>query len=93
MSEPEALELIRAAATELAREGLLPVGLCASELAPELAIAAIGIDSLGRMLLLNAIESRADVLIPERQFAGLSTLGDLARLVIDAARAEQGGAR
>jgi acyl carrier protein len=65
----------------LAQNGELPARLSTVAVDEETSLGQLGVDSFGRVLLLQAVESEFDVLLSDGLLWGVETLGELARAV------------
>lgn len=70
----ELLDVFRAAATEVAEKDFLLVAETAS-------IAELGIDSLGMLEIIGALERELRIQIPDESLAGIVTVKDLLNAV------------
>jgi acyl carrier protein len=77
----EPLDLVIETLRALARDGELPAAIAEEVLHADSAIDELGLDSMGKLSLLGAVEERADLALPEAALSGIRTLGDLARAV------------
>ena len=77
----EPLTLVIESLRALARDGELPASIADEVLHGDTLIDDLGLDSMGKLSLLGAVEERADLALPEAALAGIRTLGDLARAV------------
>jgi acyl carrier protein len=78
------LDVVIAAIRALAARGELPRDLAEWKLTPSTEIDELGIDSMGTLALLSELEERADVALGESALAGVRTLADLGRVLVDA---------
>jgi acyl carrier protein len=62
----------------LAARGEVPQRLATAPIDPGATLSQLGMHSLGRVLLLRAVESEFAVMLPDPQLWGVDTLGDLA---------------
>jgi acyl carrier protein len=62
---------------DLAARGEVSPQLATTPIDPGTTLAQLGMDSMGRVLLLQAVESEFDVMLPDGQLWGVDTLGDL----------------
>jgi acyl carrier protein len=75
------LDLVIETLRALARDGELPATIAGEVLHADTVIDDLGLDSMGKLSLLGAVEERADLALPEAALSGIRTLGDLARAV------------
>lgn len=74
MNRPELMQTFRRMATEIAEKDF-------SKVSEEAKIAELGIDSLGMLELVGAMERELGVQIPDEQLVGIQTVRQLLELV------------
>jgi hypothetical protein len=79
VTRDEAIEGIMALLEELGREGAIPAPCVALETAR---LEDLGLDSIARLTVIQACESRFSVDIPLGALEGVSSIGDLADVVV-----------
>lgn len=78
-------EAIVARIRDDAAAGLLPGDLQTAPIRPEMTLAELGVDSLGRMALLTALMDLTDAYIPDTAFTEGQTLGAIVAQAADLA--------
>ncbi len=74
MTRPELIEIFKRMASEIAEKDF-------SGVKEEASIASLGIDSLGMLELVGAMERELEVQIPDEQLVGIQTVQQLLDLV------------
>lgn len=89
MRQEDALTRLVESIRFLAVAGGVPHDLAHLPLGAETRIEDLGVDSVGKLVLLNEVESRIDYPIPDGALAGVTTLGEMARLLSHLARSRE----
>jgi acyl carrier protein len=73
---------LRALIGDLERAQIVPRGMVPDGELHDVKIATVALDSLSRMTLLQELEARFDIVVPEIELPSVRTFGDLISLVV-----------